>query len=215
MKSTSGSRPVVVHRGSRREHVGRDGRGVLTHTRRFVAGAVFGSIFTSDSVQVASISPSSNCDRLLDSNLGGATVMSLSEGGVCQVDEIDGSGGDDARWRQRFSRLELNCRAVSLRFSSSLRPLSSSPGSLPPRGPHQIRTRRFPPSGSSADASHGHRPQICTAIRGRGRGNRLSKAANPSHVRPRWLRRCSHLDQDRSVARTSNSRLCELPFTPK
>ena len=75
MKSTSGCRPVVVHRGSRREDVGRDGRGVLTHTRRFVVDAVFGSIFTSDSVQVASISPSSNCDRLLDSNLGGATVM--------------------------------------------------------------------------------------------------------------------------------------------
>jgi hypothetical protein len=48
---------------------------VLTHTRRFVVDGVFGSIFTSDSVQVASISPPSNYDRLLDSNLNGATVM--------------------------------------------------------------------------------------------------------------------------------------------
>jgi len=102
-----------------------------------VVDAVFGSIFTSDSVQVASISPSSNCDRLLDSNLGGATVMSLSEGGVYQVDEIDGSGGDDARWRQRFSCLELHCRGVSLRFSSSLRPFTFA------EPPHRSQKIRF------------------------------------------------------------------------
>jgi hypothetical protein len=33
--------------------------------------------------------------------------------------------------------------------------VSSSPGQLPGRGPHQIRTRRFPPSGSSAGTAHG------------------------------------------------------------
>ena len=44
--------------------------------------------------------------------------------------------------------------------------LSSSPGGLLPRGPHQNRTRRFPPSGSSADVAHGDAPQIRTRIRG-------------------------------------------------
>ena len=43
---------------------------------------------------------------------------------------------------------------------------SSSPGGLLPRGPHQNRTRRFPPSGSSADVAHGDAPQIRTRIRG-------------------------------------------------
>jgi hypothetical protein len=37
-----------------------------------------------------------------------------------------------------------------LRFARNL-PESGSPGPLPGRGPHQIRTRRFPPSGSSAE----------------------------------------------------------------
>ncbi len=46
------------------------------------------------------------------------------------------------------------------------RTLSSSPGGLLPRGPHQNRTRRFPPSGSSADVAHGDAPQIRTRIRG-------------------------------------------------
>ena len=124
MRSTSGSRPVVVHRGSSREDVGRDGRRVLTHTRRFVAGAVFGSTFTLASGQDGSIFPSSNCDRLLDPNLGVAMVMSLSEGGVCQVNEVDGSGGDNVRWRQRFGHLELHCRGGSLRVSPSLRPFT-------------------------------------------------------------------------------------------
>ena len=48
--------------------------------------------------------------------------------------------------------------------------LSSSPGPSPGRGPHQIRTRRFPPSGSSVDATRGYGPQIRTVIRGRGNG---------------------------------------------
>ena len=39
---------------------------------------------------------------------------------------------------------------------------SSSPGGLLPRGPHQNRTRRFPPSDSSADVAHGDAPQIRT-----------------------------------------------------
>ena len=34
---------------------------------------------------------------------------------------------------------------------------SSSPGGSLPRGPHQIRTWRFPPSGSSADVARGSR----------------------------------------------------------
>ena len=50
--------------------------------------------------------------------------------------------------------------------STRRRSLSSSPGGLLPRGPHQNRTRRFPPSGSSADVAHGDAPQIRTRIRG-------------------------------------------------
>ena len=56
--------------------------------------------------------------------------------------------------------------------------LSSSPGGLLPRGPHQNRTRRFPPSGSSADVAHGDAPQIRTRIRGTGRGYRSNNATN-------------------------------------
>ena len=56
--------------------------------------------------------------------------------------------------------------------------LSSSPGGLLPRGPHQNRTRRFPPSGSSADVAHGDAPQIRTRIRGTGRGYRANNATN-------------------------------------
>jgi hypothetical protein len=48
--------------------------------------------------------------------------------------------------------------------------LSSSPGQLPTPGPLQIRTRRFPPSGSSVEAARGYGPQIRTVIRGRGSG---------------------------------------------
>ena len=55
---------------------------------------------------------------------------------------------------------------------------SGRPGSLLPRGPHQNRTRRFPPSGSSADVAHGDAPQIRTRIRGTGRGYRANNATN-------------------------------------
>ena len=48
--------------------------------------------------------------------------------------------------------------------------LSSSPGPSPTPGPLQIRTRRFPPSGSSADVTRGYGPQIRTRIRGVGCG---------------------------------------------
>ena len=48
--------------------------------------------------------------------------------------------------------------------------LSSSPGGLLLRGPHRNRTRRFPPSGSSADVTRGYEPQMRTRIRGSGRG---------------------------------------------
>ena len=58
------------------------------------------------------------------------------------------------------------------------RSLSSSPGGLLPRGPHQNRTRRFPPSGSSADVAHGDAPQSRTRIRGTGRGYRANNATN-------------------------------------
>ncbi len=48
--------------------------------------------------------------------------------------------------------------------------MSSSPGGLLPRGPHQNRTRRLPPSGSSVDVTRGAVPQMRTRIRGVGRG---------------------------------------------
>src|SRR5262249_48549487 len=44
-------------------------------------------------------------------------------------------------------------RAVDERHALSVALLSGSPGRLPGPGPHQIRTRRFPPSGSSAEMS--------------------------------------------------------------
>ena len=94
--------------------------------------------------------------------------------------------------------------------------LSSSPGGLLPRGPHQNRTRRFPPSGSSADVAHGDAPQIRTRIRGTGRGYRSNNATNLGQVRRvRLLRRRSHLYQCRSVASTSSPKLRALPLTPK
>ena len=60
---------------------------------------------------------------------------------------------------------------------------SSSPGRLLARGPHQNRTRRLPPSGSSADVPRGYPPHIRTTTRGRGRGKRSSSLPNRSHVR--------------------------------
>jgi hypothetical protein len=66
MNSTSESRPVVVHRGSSREDVGRDGRRVLDRKPTFTVDAELDSIFTSASEPAANISPSSNCDQLLD-----------------------------------------------------------------------------------------------------------------------------------------------------
>ena len=66
----------------------------------------------------------------------------------------------------------------SLQLPRRSRRVSSSPGGLLPRGPHQNRTRRFPPSGSSADVAHGDAPQIRTRIRGTGRGYRANNATN-------------------------------------
>ena len=49
---------------------------------------------------------------------------------------------------------------------------SSSPGGFHNRGPRQIRTRRFPPSGSSAGAARGYPPHNVTVMRGSGSGSR-------------------------------------------
>ena len=93
---------------------------------------------------------------------------------------------------------------------------SSSPGQLPTPGPLQIRTRRFPPSGSSVEAARGYGPQIRTVIWGRGSGSCSRRSANRSQVRRvRWLRRHSHLYQARLVASTSSSKLRKFPLTPK
>ena len=78
------------------------------------------------------------------------------------------------------------------------------------------RTRRFPPSGSSVEVTRGYDPQIRTVIRGRGRGNRTSKAVNLSEVRRvPWLRRRSHLSHAFFVSSTRSCRLRKLPLTPK
>ena len=95
-------------------------------------------------------------------------------------------------------------------------PLSSSPGQSPTPGPLQIRTRRFPPSGSSVDEARGYGPQIRTVIRGFGSGKSRSRSANRSQVRRlRWLRRQSHLYQDRFTCSMTSSKLLKLPLTPK
>ena len=93
---------------------------------------------------------------------------------------------------------------------------SSSPGQSPTPGPLQIRTRRFPPSGSSADAARGYGPQIRTVIRGFGSGKSRSRSANRSQVRRlRWLRRQSHLYQDRRACSMTSSKLWKFPLTAK
>jgi hypothetical protein len=56
------------------------------------------------------------------------------------------------------------CRNV--RIPDRRHRLSSSLGRLPSRGPHQIRTRRFPPSGSSGDTARVPHPQMVTTTRG-------------------------------------------------
>ena len=117
------------------------------------------------------------------------------------------------RFRDHWTRLIRPGRLGRPRIA---RQMSSSPGQSPTPGPLQIRTRRFPPSGSSADAAHGYGPQIRTVIRGRGSGKSRSRSTNRSQVRRlRWLRRQSHLYQARFAASTSNSKLRKLPLTPK
>ena len=78
----------------------------------------------------------------------------------------------------RASSDSCNNAPESLQLPRRSRRVSSSPGGLLPRGPHQNRTRRFPPSGSSADVAHGDAPQIRTRIRGTGRGYRANNATN-------------------------------------
>jgi hypothetical protein len=117
------------------------------------------------------------------------------------------------RFRDHWTRLSQRGKPAQPPIAQEM---SSSPGQSPTPGPLQIRTRRFPPSGSSADAAHGYGPQIRTVIRGRGSGKSRSRSTNRSQVRRlRWLRRQSHLYQARFAASTSNSKLRKLPLTPK
>ncbi len=64
MKSTSGSRLLVAHRGSSRGHVGRRIRSVPNRRWQFAAGAVLDSSLVSVTGPGASISRSSNCTKL-------------------------------------------------------------------------------------------------------------------------------------------------------
>ena len=58
--------------------------------------------------------------------------------------------------------------------------VSSSPGGSLPRGPHQIRTWRFPPSGSSADVARGSR---ATTVRSCGDMIRRRRSAGHGSLR--------------------------------
>ena len=60
------------------------------------------------------------------------------------------------------------------------RVFSSSPGGSLPRGPHQIRTWRFPPSGSSADVARGSR---ATTVRSCGDMIRRRRSAGHGSLR--------------------------------
>ena len=153
-----------------------------------------------------------DCSKVSD---GGAAVLVVSQEGLARI-------GRPARREENTRRggagKRVDIIAPSRTYSDVEKEtqLSSSPGQFPTPGPHQIRTRRFPPSGSSVDTSRGYGSQTRTVIRGRGRGSCRSKSSNRPHVkRLRWLRRHSHLYQARLVASTSNSRLRKLPLTPK
>ena len=65
-------------------------------------------------------------------------------------------------------------------WSPQARGFSSSPGGSLPRGPHQIRTRRFPPSGSSADVARGSR---ATTVRSCGDMIRRRRSAGHGSLR--------------------------------
>lgn len=93
---------------------------------------------------------------------------------------------------------------------------SGSPGRSPTPGPHQIRTRRFPPSGSSAEMTYVSFAQSCAFTQGRGSGN--ARRISPKRCqlrRVRLLLRLSHLYQARFTARRSLTRPATLPLTPK
>ncbi len=111
---------------------------------------------------------------------------------ACTSTPMYRSTGASSRWRlfnhqleDLPPRTEAPSPAFSVTYAAARRghPLSSSPGQSPTPGPLQIRTRRCPPSGSSADAARGYEPQIRTVIRGRGSGKSRSRSANRSHVR--------------------------------
>jgi hypothetical protein len=89
-------------------------------------------------------------------------------------------------------------------------------GSYPPRALARSGRGDFHLSGSSVDAARGYEPQMRTVIRGWGSGKSRSRSWNRSQVRRlRWLRRQSHLYQDRFACSIMRSRLLKLPLTPK
>jgi hypothetical protein len=92
----------------------------------------------------------------------------------------------------RKSRCHISTLQRALERESRIR-CRVAAGSHPARGPHQIRTRRFPPSGSSAITSHGRAPQMRTMMRGRG-SPRASSLNRAQVRRQRLLRRRSHLN---------------------
>ena len=85
-------------------------------------------------------------------------------------------------------RAAIGSAPVNRRLTDKSRPpyprrqagLSSSPGGSLPRGPHQIRTWRFPPSGSSADVARGSR---ATTVRSCGDMIRRRRSAGHGSLR--------------------------------
>ena len=90
-------------------------------------------------------------DRLRARSRGGRVAESVV---ACHVPEPD----DRARSATVVQYGSVTCLWVGI-VDGQFR-VSSSPRGLLPRGPHQNRTRRFPPSGSSADVAHGDAPRF-------------------------------------------------------
>lgn len=135
------------------------------------------------------------------------------------VEELDDQSTPMSGYRVCAEKLTAERGWTEVRIANEILALiegrSSSRG-WRSRGPPQIRTRRFPPSGSSVSMTCGHRPQISTTIRGNGSGKRfLSSAKRSQLMRARWLRLLSHLRQAHSTPRVTRVRLSRFPFTPK
>ena len=127
-------------------------------------------------------SPGSRGERLLPIQVDSRRSTSRPDSrsarariGAC----VQRAQSDDRAWSTRVVRdrsvtnLRVGTGPCQFRFSSS-------PGGSLPRGPHQIRTWRFPPSGSSADVARGSR---ATTVRSCGDMIRRRRSAGHGSLR--------------------------------